>query len=663
MSNTSNNTKTRENITNQLSEKENKDSRNNSRGNTRTNTRTNTRNKAGNRTKNTYANKTEPKGFNYTLLPIIFVVTILPLIVKMTYYDPKLSQFTWFPNSTQQLDFFLYYRHWSFVVVSAIALGIITLRRFYLNKPLKFSAELVPLGIYALLALLSAIFSDYAYHSFHGSIDQLESVWALLGYCLIVYYAVLYIDTESDLKMIIHALFVGAIIIGFIGLTQFIGQDFFGTRIGTRLITSAEYVNDYGKLKFNFEKGRVYLTLFNPNYVGVYVSLVAPIFLILLLFSKKIISSVFYLIALVGLIVCAIGSRSLSGMVGLAVAVFGILIFLWRYLLKRYYITIPVFLILATALFIFNMKTDNIMLNRVKGILNIEKHVPDLESIITGEDKVTIKYKGNELNIALIKNSDSAFSFHLTDHGNKSVEYKLNDKNGYYVIQDERFKGISFIQLADMDYQSFLVKMIKQDWVFTNNYGDGTYYYYNRYNKWDKIDNPPKTFLSDYGFMASRRGYIWDRTIPLLKDNILLGTGPDTYTMAFPQRDYVGFVNYHYFSQLMTKPHNMYLQTAVQTGVLSLIAFLVFYGMYFVSSFCLYIKGRFNSLYAQVGVAIFIGSMAYMVTGLTNDSSITTAPIFWTLMGVGIAVNHKAKPLIQKEIEENRVNKSVSNLH
>jgi hypothetical protein len=94
----------------------------------------------------------------------------------------------------------------------------------------------------------------------------------------------------------------------------------------------------------------------------------------------------------------------------------------------------------------------------------------------------------------------------------------------------------------------------------------------------------------------------------------------------------------------------MYLQIAVQTGVLSLIAFLLFYTMYFISSVRIYFRGLFRSIYSRLGVAIFIGTISYMVTGIANDSNINTAPIFWALIGVGIAVNYKAKGLIHEEV-------------
>jgi O-antigen ligase len=175
-------------------------------------------------------------------------------------------------------------------------------------------------------------------------------------------------------------------------------------------------------------------------------------------------------------------------------------------------------------------------------------------------------------------------------------------------------------------------------------------------NKWSKIVTPPAV-VKGYESFASGRGYIWSRTLPLIKKHILLGSGPDTFLLEFPQQDYVGLTNHGYTHMLISKPHCLYMQMAVNTGLISLIAFLAFYAMYFFTSLRLYIRGRFNSYYARVGVAIMIGTAVYMVTGLTNDSSITTAPVFWCLMGLGIVANAKAKPLIMKEIEEAKAKK------
>jgi O-antigen ligase len=131
-----------------------------------------------------------------------------------------------------------------------------------------------------------------------------------------------------------------------------------------------------------------------------------------------------------------------------------------------------------------------------------------------------------------------------------------------------------------------------------------------------------------------------------------LGSGADTFIFEFPQQDYVNLYNYGYVDQLVTKPHSLYLQIGVQTGVLSLLALIVFYFMYFISSFKLYIKGQFMTYYSKVGLSIFIGTFSYLICEIANDSSITVAPVFWVLIGLGIAINHKVNLSLKDEAAE-----------
>ncbi len=81
--------------------------------------------------------------------------------------------------------------------------------------------------------------------------------------------------------------------------------------------------------------------------------------------------------------------------------------------------------------------------------------------------------------------------------------------------------------------------------------------------------------------IVSGRGYIWSRTIPLLKKYILLGGGQDTFTVLFPNHDYLGKAQWGDKDLIITKPHCMYLQIAVQSGILSLIALFIFWGEFF----------------------------------------------------------------------------------
>ena len=110
--------------------------------------------------------------------------------------------------------------------------------------------------------------------------------------------------------------------------------------------------------------------------------------------------------------------------------------------------------------------------------------------------------------------------------------------------------------------------------------------------------------------------------------------------------------NYGYGDQIISKLH-IFLQIGVQTGTLSLILFIAFFMYYFKTSIKLYIRGRFDSYYSRVGVAILISTISYMIAGLANDSSITVAPLFWVLIGLGIVVNEKAKENLTIEASDN----------
>ncbi|HOK49432.1 MAG TPA: O-antigen ligase family protein, partial [Sedimentibacter sp.] len=140
--------------------------------------------------------------------------------------------------------------------------------------------------------------------------------------------------------------------------------------------------------------------------------------------------------------------------------------------------------------------------------------------------------------------------------------------------------------------------------------------------------------------------YIWSRTIPMLKDTLIIGYGPDNFPMVFPQEDYVGRFNVGNEGMLnivIDKPHNMYLQTAVNTGVISLLALLAIWGIYIFDSLKIYLKGNMETFAEYMGAATFLSITAYLVAGLFNDSIVSVAPLFWILLGMGIGINKMIK--------------------
>ena len=124
---------------------------------------------------------------------------------------------------------------------------------------------------------------------------------------------------------------------------------------------------------------------------------------------------------------------------------------------------------------------------------------------------------------------------------------------------------------------------------------------------------------------------------------MITGSGPDTFTQVFPNNDYVGKNNMNYNGVTVTKPHNMYLQIWVQTGFVSLLAFLSLFLMYFIKSIKLFWKRSLQTVTEKIGMAVLVSLFGYMVTGIANDSTVTVAPVFWGMLGLGMAINRMIK--------------------
>lgn len=575
------------------------------------------------------------------LFPLLMVVIVLPLIVKMHTYDPKLAQFDWYADSTKTYDFFLYYKQWMFVIMCGLMVLIIGGRAFFDKKTIKFHKALLPLAAYALLSLLSTLFSKYRFFGFTGIFEQFENVFCLMGYALVVYYAFLIIQSEAELKLMINAIAIGALILGIIGTFQAFGHDLFATDLGKSMIAGQEV--DPDSLSIVFGEGRVYGTLYNPNYVGVYTSLMIPLFSVLLFFGKKMNEYILYGAVIITSVISLFGSQSKAGLISIATALFVAIIMFRKVLIKKWFILVPILSTLVITFFVINAINDNEYINAINNALQLNKaETPNITNITTSDDGVTITYKGNTLHVSL----SEANEILLYDDDNNVVPYILYDQQDDLLVlqpQDTRFYEILIANYMDEDLIDFCLFIDERYWAFSNTAVPGTYTYYHRYGRFSPIETADSSIFTDYSSFASGRGYIWSRTIPLIKDNILLGSGADTFIIEFPQYDFLGFYNNGFEGTIISKPHSWYLQVAVQTGLVSLIALLVFFGWYLIQSFKLYWKNDFITLSSQIGLAAFIGSISYLISGISNDSSISVSPVFWVIIGVGFVANNFVK--------------------
>ena len=138
------------------------------------------------------------------------------------------------------------------------------------------------------------------------------------------------------------------------------------------------------------------------------------------------------------------------------------------------------------------------------------------------------------------------------------------------------------------------------------------------------------------------RLYIWKETIKLIIQRPLSGYGMDTITFNFPQRDIAKISGLGSHQIIVTKPHNAYLGYAYGAGIPALLVFLLL-NLLAGGRFLIYIiHCRRNKKTISVAVLCYaMAWSAYLVQACVNDDLIATAPIWWTLLGIGLGVIHR----------------------
>lgn len=573
------------------------------------------------------------------LLPIFLIVTVLPLIVLFKVVPTHLESYDWYGTQEYASDYFIYYKQVFLIIIASIMAIILLIRKFINKDYVGIHKTLLPLLVYTLLAIISTLFSKYRFFGIHGFIEQYENIFCIIGYTLIVYYIYLNIKNEYQLKMLIYAIATGAIILGIIGTLQLAGYDYFNNSFFRKIIycNYPEYLNSDSSAQTRL----VYTTMYNPNYVGVYTSTIITLFTLLIFYAKKYYDFIIYTAVVIFSFISLIGSQSKAGLVTLIVTQIILCFLMRKKIAKLWYVAIPILTAIILSFSLYNLSTDYKLVKKIKQSFILSKTpTPELSSINTLEDGISVEYKGDYLFISL----DANHNLVLKDRNDNEVAYSIYAtlEDGSLVIQPSlgSFCDVPIINNINASDETIDLCLVidNKTWAFSKKYSK-QYLYLNRFNKLSPIKTHTSNILKGYENFATKRGFIWQRSLPLLKDNIILGSGADSFPFVFPQHDYVSFYNNDYESEVISKPHSYYLQIAIQSGVLSLICILLFFGYYLVQSIRIFIKSKFNSYLEQVGLAFFLAIINYLITCITNDSSLVVTPIMWVIIGCGIVTN------------------------
>ena len=592
--------------------------------------------------------------------PIALVLTIVPLIVRMRITNTdKLDEATLdLYGSSATTDLFTQNKAIALMIFSGLLLIIflVFFKKIFEKKDKIINIMIISSLIFLGFTFLSSILSKYRHVAFFGIYDRSEGFISIACYVLLFIYSVYTFKNTEEFKFVLIPILIIVFINGFLGLFQYFGSDLIKTNLGGLIAIPSKYNIDPSKLSLQYESGKLYGTLYHYNYVGSFTSLVLPILFGSIIFEDDIFLKLMSMIgSLVGLWLL-FGSTSRAGLMGFAaIIIVGCIIF-GKILFKskkpiiiglsailvvclgltaatkgKIFERIPT--LVSDGLSLFKSNSDFNYIDTLP-IQNIE-HIDGNVKVSLPNDTLNISYENNDF---LFKNSNNEIINYTS-----TVDSKTKAKN--YITTNPDFAKISFRAgnlKTKTRYDALLLIINGNKGTFMFNLkDDNTIHLINTINNQDMdLEFPEVIGFNGKEKIASARGYIWGRSIPLLKDSLIVGTGPDTFAFVFPQNDFIGkLYAYDTTNMIISKAHNLFLQLGINNGVVAMLAFICLIGVYIIDSIKLYALKKKYTENMILGGTLFLSIVGYIVTGLFNDSVICVAPIFWIILGVGAAVN------------------------
>jgi len=124
---------------------------------------------------------------------------------------------------------------------------------------------------------------------------------------------------------------------------------------------------------------------------------------------------------------------------------------------------------------------------------------------------------------------------------------------------------------------------------------------------------------------GSGRGFVWLRSLPVIMDNPVLGTGPGTFLLAMGEE--FQQESMERFRVVYDTAHNTYLQIAVNLGLPALAAYLTFLAGIFLPA----IKKAYDS---PILLAFGAASLSCLILGFFQVDTPIDRPLLWVCLGV-----------------------------
>lgn len=589
----------------------------------------------------------------FKILPLILIVGILPFVIRLKLIPLQGPFYEFWNGEKINADFFTYYKQIFIYIVTVWAL----LHTFLFTKKIKFTKAYYFMGAYAVLVILSTIFSKYPQIALHGFVERREGMWVILCYLLLMFSTINLVETEKQIKAIIYTLGISGAVISIISIFQYFGMDIFTTEFAKNFMISKEIQAQIKEFNIQFGEKYSYGVFYNPNYLGGYISFYAPLMLSFVIISKDIRERAAFAVFFILSIFALYGSRSEAGVLG-TVGAIGLLILILtaRYIIKdkpkeehkKLLLTRFVPILLALAILPVSMSYIHISENplariRTEAVALFQpsdlkgktyKEIGPINDIIINNNKIVLLINNKRLELStdgknfVIDDFNKVNTFQIQERVEDFLFLDSNEEriklNVYPGIKNSDTCGIELFW-DDFSRLKLFFKVADGKIAITN-------------PNFEDIVITESAYIGFYGkgWIASSRGYIWSRTLPIIiNDSIVIGKGQDTFIAMFPQYDlYAKQVEYgsRYTSMwsLVDKPHSSYVQIGIQSGLISLL-------IIFASLLLLLSKNMKKILYFEYNNLIIIGVIGFLLASIFNDSILGITPMAYILIGLTFA--------------------------
>lgn len=582
--------------------------------------------------------KKESKSYIISALPVIFLVSVFLFAVHAVIVKTGLEGTFWYGNNEYTVDVYSYFRMQIFIAVAVISIVYLVISVLSGSAKVYKNKVYIPMIIYALMTFISYMAADYKHMAAVGFFERYENTFVLIGYMAITFYAMNMINDERAFKLIFYIFSGCCAVLGIWGVLQTFEIDLYS--LPSWLYMNSE-ISQMSNLKISGAADSVRWFFTNQNYSSFFMIFPICVSAMLIIWNKKVQWKIAFTVLLALMFYSLFNAKSLGGMVGVACSALAGLIVFNKKLIewKTSVVLIIIAGIVSAAVSLPSIMGEISSVTPVASLFSKTAYADDIQQeglkyvdidyVITDGNNIIFNFSGTEVTIK-------------TENGRVLGVYGAD---GSEIGLNTDYMQVSEGELEYTEYKTVNVKTANATWKFADL--DGELYFVTSSGKGAKLDKVESFGFENSQDFATYRGYIWSRTLPLIKDTILIGHGADTFAMYFPQADYAGKYNIGYFNDstniIVDKPHNMYLGMAVNTGVISLIAALCIFGFYLVDSFKIYRKNEYSGFISFMGGGVFVAVCGFLVAGLVNDSTVQIMPIFYALLGTGFAANRILK--------------------